>query len=367
MYASWEIYRSAALYMLLGFFIAGVLRVLIPTEKIGALLGCGRFRPVLLAALIGVPLPLCSCGVIPAAAGLRKQGAGKGATLSFLISTPESGVDSISISYALLDPLMTIARPVAGFLTAMVAGVAESFFGRNTPTQTPLMSDGCNCSGNVCQTGLSLEKPTDLATSVHPFRRAFTRLGFGIRYAFDDLLGDVGKWFILGTLIAGGITLLIPDTLFAVVSENRLLAMLIAMAAGIPMYVCATASTPIAAALILKGLNPGAALVFLMLGPATNIASISMIYGLLGKKSLLIYLGSMIGCAFLFGFMVDGLYAMMGMAPTAVTGQAAEIIPEVIEMVAAVILGLLLAYALAKPSLAKLKKSPGANCPTCIR
>lgn len=184
-------------------------------------------------------------------------------------------------------------------------------------------------------------------------------------YAFGELLSDVGRWFVIGVLIAGGITFLIPESLLATVSQNRLAAMVLAMAAGIPMYVCATASTPIAAALILKGLNPGAALVFLLLGPATNIASISMVYGLLGKRSLLIYLSSMTVCALLLGFLADGLYKILGVVPTAVTGQASEIMPDALKIGASIVLGALLIYSIARPHLSKLTKPAPTGCATC--
>jgi len=364
--ASWDIFRSASVYMLFGFFIAGVLYVFVRAEKIGAILGKGRFRPVLLSALIGVPLPLCSCGVVPAAAGLRKQGASKGATLSFLISTPETGIDSIAVTYALLDPLMTILRPLAAFFSAMTAGIVESIFGRNDlPLAPTLRFSGCGCTDNNCETS-NHTWPQKLGQNRKSDHLRFTLKKFssGMSYAFGELLGDVGKWFVIGVLIAGGITFLIPESLLATVSQNRMAAMVLAMAAGIPMYVCATSSTPIAAALILKGLNPGAALVFLLLGPATNIASLSMIYGLLGKRSLFIYLGSMVGCALLFGFIVDGLYAMFDLSPIAVAGQASEIMPNVIEIGASVILGALLIYSIARPHLSGPKITEPADCAT---
>ncbi len=341
-FACWNTYRTSAIYMLFGFLIAGFMHIFIRPEKIGAFLNRGTFRPVFLSALIGVPIPLCSCGVVPAAAGLRKQGASKGATLSFLISTPESGIDSISVTYALLDPIMTVVRPLCAFLTAMVAGMMENMFG--TVTASPkeaLKSCGCHsgcCSNNTIST-LSANKPLG---------KTGTKLSSAMTYAFVDLLGDVGKWFIIGVLIAGLITLMIPDSFLPIVSQNRMLSIVLAMAAGIPTYVCATASTPIAAALILKGLNPGAALAFLLLGPATNMATISMVYGLLGKRSLFVYLGSMIGCTMLFGFLVDSLYTIMKIAPTATVGSASDIIPVSVEILASAVLGILLIYSISK-------------------
>lgn len=363
--ASWNVFQSASVYMLFGFFIAGVLYVFVRAEKIGAILGTGRFRPVFLSALIGVPLPLCSCGVLPAAAGLRKQGASKGATLSFLISTPESGIDSMLVTYALLDPLMTILRPLAAFFTAMTAGIMESAFGRKDPLPVPTLPVGCGCTNQNCKTAVHLSKTAPDHIDSSSFRSMIKKFSSGMSYAFGELLSDVGRWFVIGVLIAGGITFLIPESLLATVSQNRLAAMVLAMAAGIPMYVCATASTPIAAALILKGLNPGAALVFLLLGPATNIASISMVYGLLGKRSLLIYLSSMTVCALLLGFLADGLYKILGVVPTAVTGQASEIMPDALKIGASIVLGALLIYSIARPHLSKLTKPAPTGCATC--
>lgn len=362
--ACWDIYRASAIYMLFGFFIAGVLHVFIRADRIGTFLGQGKFRPIFLSALIGVPIPLCSCGVVPAAAGLRKQGASKGATVSFLISTPESGIDSISVTYALLDPIMTIMRPVSAFFTAMVAGIMENTFGKkeSVPSTIPTGSD---CAQGGCNTTTVLENISEGISPRNFFKTVPAKLSSGLSYAFVELLGDVGKWFIIGILIAGVITFIIPDVLLASIAENHFAAMVLAMVAGIPMYVCATASTPIAAALILKGLNPGAALVFLLLGPATNIATMSMVYGLLGKRSLFIYLGSMIGGAMLMGFAVDALYNMLHIAPAAIAGKAAEILPASLEITASIVLGLLLLYSIAKPLLARKNKSSCTHCETC--
>jgi uncharacterized protein len=362
--ACWDLYRASAIYMLFGFFIAGILHVFIRADRIGAILGQGRFRPVFLSALIGVPIPLCSCGVIPVAAGLRKQGASKGATVSFLISTPESGIDSIAVTYALLDPIMTIMRPISAFFSAMAAGIMENTFGNKEPIPVAIPT-GCGCTQRNCDTAAVLEESSDGIPSRNFFKTTLTKLSSGLSYAFVELLGDVGKWFIIGILIAGIISFVIPDVLLASISENRLDAMVLAMVAGIPMYVCATASTPIAAALILKGLDPGAALVFLLLGPATNIATMSMIYGLLGKRSLFIYLGSMVGCSLPMGFAVDALYAALHIAPAAVVGKAAEIMPAPFEITTSIVLGLLLLYSIATPLHTKKTKPAGTRCETC--
>jgi len=259
--------------------------------------------------------------VLPAAVSLRKQGASNGATTAFLISTPESGVDSISITYALLDPIMTVARPMVAFFTAAVAGITENLFGSNNQTTriTPDLScpvDGC-CDGQNC------------SPEEHRQHHSFwEKLSAGMRFAVGDLWEDLAGWFLIGLVLAGLITVLIPPDMFAKYLGAGLPAMLIMLAVGIPLYICATASTPIAAALILKGVSPGAALVFLLAGPATNMASLTVLTGTLGKRATAIYLASIAVCAVLFGLIVDQVYASLGISAQAVVGQASEIVPE---------------------------------------
>jgi uncharacterized membrane protein YraQ (UPF0718 family) len=258
---------------------------------------------------------------LPAAVSLRKQGASNGATTAFLISTPESGVDSISITYALLDPIMTVARPVVAFFTAATAGITENLFGSNNETTpiTPDLScpvDGC-CDGHNCT--------PEAHRRHHTFRE---KLSAGMRFAIGDLWEDLAVWFLIGLVLAGLITVLIPPDMFSRYLGAGLPAMLIMLAVGIPLYICATASTPIAAALILKGVSPGAALVFLLAGPATNMASLTVLTGVLGKRATAIYLASIAICAVLFGLIVDQVYASLGISAQAMVGQASEIVPE---------------------------------------
>lgn len=340
--ASWHVFHESAIYMLFGFFVSGIAYVLIKPGKIRQYLGRGKIRPVLLSALVGIPIPLCSCGVVPAALSLKKQGANNGATLSFLISTPESGFDSIPITYALMDPIITVMRPVAAFITAIIAGLTENIFGslKNIPDKSYqnqfVTTNSCGCNGaEICQ-----NNPTKM-----PF---YKKILSGLKYAYVDLLGDIGKWFILGIFLAGLISYLIPDALFESYLSNNFIAMLVMLMAGMPMYVCATSSTPIAAALVLKGLNPGAALVFLLSGPATNIASLSMVSGIFGKRSLFIYLGSIISCSLTIGFITDMIYFGIGIKAGAMTGQVVEIFPKAVEFGSAVILAGLLALAIIK-------------------
>jgi uncharacterized membrane protein YraQ (UPF0718 family) len=252
---------------------------------------------------------------------LRKQGASNGATTAFMISTPESGVDSISITYALLDPIMTVARPVSAFLTAFAAGLTENLFG---PRKRPLaLQPDLGCPVDNCCDG------TDCPPEVHRSHHSFiAKIFAGMAYAFGELWDDIAGWFLFGLLLAGGITLLIPEQLLTRYLGSGLPAMLLMLAVGIPLYICATASTPIAAALILKGVSPGAALVFLLAGPATNLASLTVLIGVLGKRATAIYLASISVMAVLAGLAVDQIYAGFGISAQAVVGQAAEVLPE---------------------------------------
>lgn len=339
LYASWDILLKSSIYMLFGFFVAGILYVFIKPEKISRYLGKGKIRSVFLSALAGIPLPLCSCGVVPAAAGLRKQGANKGATLAFLISTPETGADSIPITYALMDPLMAVVRPLAAFVTSVVAGIVENFLGKTEAEDTTSfrgehrgVEGGCGSDkGSLNVSGKALTMRDKMVA--------------GLKYAYVDLLADIGPWFIIGILLAGLISYLIPDNFAESYLGSRFSSMLVMLVVGVPMYICATSSTPIAAALILKGLSPGAALVFLLSGPATNIASLSMVSRFLGKRSLVIYLGSIAVFALFFGLFTDFLYMKLGLSAKAIVGRSAEIFPPAVEFFAAGFLIILIANA----------------------
>lgn len=265
---------------------------------------------------------------------LRKQGANKGAVTSFLISTPESGVDSIAITYALLDPILTVMRPVAAFFTAAFAGVAENLTA--SKKETSEMKPDLSCPVDGCCDGV------DCPPEVHRRHHSFSeKLMSGLRYAFTDFWNDLAGYFFLGVLLAGIITALIPDSFFSAHLGAGLPAMLIMLAAGVPLYVCATASTPIAAALILKGVSPGAALVFLLVGPATNMATLTVLLGTLGKQSTAVYLGAIALCAVLFGLAVDAIYSFFDISAQAVIGHAAETLPYWLALAGTITLALL--------------------------
>lgn len=327
---SWRLLQEASIYVLFGILIAGLLRIFLSPESVARHLGQGRFTSVFKSALLGIPIPLCSCGVLPAATSLKRQGANNGATIAFLISTPESGVDSIALTYALLDPTMTIARPVAAFASAAAAGVTENLIGQEKMTRSiPDMS----CPVDSCCDGM------DCLPEEHSNHHTFPeKLWAGFKYALVELWGDMAVWFLVGLALAGVITTLVPTEIMTRYLGGGLPAMLIMLAAGIPLYICATASTPIAAALILNGVSPGAALVFLLAGPATNITSLTVLFGILGKRATAIYLTSIAFSAVIFGLALDQIYSFLGISAQAVAGQAADWVPHWAQIIGALIL-----------------------------
>ena len=290
--------------------------------------------------------------MLPAAAALQKQGANKGATTAFLISTPESGVDSIVVTYALLDPIMTVVRPIAAFITAISAGFLENIL--HWPKDDRIIEVDRSCPVDRCCDGIDC--PEEEHRNHHP---PLEKLSAGLRFAANDVWGDIAGWFFLGLLLAGLITVVIPDDLMAVWLGGGMGSMLLMLVIGIPLYICATASTPIAAALILKGVSPGAALVFLLVGPATNITSLSVLFGILGRWGTVRYLLVLSICAIFFGLVVDQLYQILHISPKAVIGEAAELIPEWLKYAGAAIL---LALSI-KPLAAGLrrKSTPASN------
>ena len=323
--------QQASLYIIFGLLVGGLLKVYLSPAYVAAHLGSGRFSSVFKAALLGIPIPLCSCGVLPAAATLKKQGANNGATTAFLVSTPESGVDSISITWALLDPIMTVARPVAAFLSAFVAGISENLL--NPPKPAAKMQADLSCQIDNCCDGIDC--PPEEHNNHHGF---FDKFRVGLKYAATDLWADLVGWFFIGILVAGVITALVPDDMISRYLGGGLSSMLLMLVVGIPLYICATASTPIAAAFILKGVSPGAALVFLLVGPATNITSLSVLIGLLGKRATVLYLLSISVVAVLCGLLVDLVYVSLGISAVAVVGQAAEIMPAWLMLAATLLL-----------------------------
>ncbi|AKB49676.1 Transporter [Methanosarcina barkeri str. Wiesmoor] len=441
---SWNIFVETAPYLIFGLGIAGLLNILVSDQKIVDYLGAsaGKIRSVINAALAGLPLPLCSCGVVPAAMSIRKRGANRGATLSFLISTPETGVDSIAVTYALLDPLMAVFRPLAAFVTAILTGLADNFLigepqeKKNIKKQespenkagvlavstfigAPLQektcsSSSCSChkpedfgnekTGSVSTMTENMEvrssgaKPLEINNKSENVRKlSLVNPGFqkegsscsceecgcaenetekdwknkefgkyeenqefgknrkskesvkarlikGIKYAYIELPAEISKWMLIGIFFAGIISYAVPESFIQNYLGGGFGSMLVMLLVGIPLYICATASTPLAASLVAKGMSPGTAFVFLLAGPATNVATITMVARFLGKRSAALYLGMISLCALGAGFLLDWFYLKLGVNAVATVGTAKELLPEDLKLVFAFFLLPLMLY-----------------------
>jgi uncharacterized protein len=323
----WNTAADMSVYLLFGFFVAGVLSVFVSQQLVERHLGSRGFWSVLKASAFGVPLPLCSCGVIPVSMSLRKHGASKGSTISFLLSTPQTGVDSILVTYSLLGPVFAIVRPLIALATGIIGGVLVDIFGQDSQQVQQEPPDKCN--GQCCHA-----KNSTLSN----------RFINGMKFAFITLPRDIGGAMLAGLIIAAIIAAFVPNDFFAEKLGTGIFAMLIMMLIGIPTYVCATASVPIAAALMMKGITPGAALVFLMTGPATNAASFMTILKVLGNRTAIIYLLTVAGCALASGIMLDHFYFSEDMRQMA--HQHGWMLPPVVGHIAAVVLLAIIGYAL---------------------
>lgn len=283
-------------YILLGFFIAGLLHVFVKPATMSRHLSGPGFKPVIKAALFGIPLPLCSCGVLPTAVSLRRQGASNAATTSFLIATPQTGADSIAATYSLLGLPFAVLRPAAALVGAVAGGFAVDRYAPEARIEEASSASSCGC-GDGCCSGHELEDERP--------QGFWRKLVGAVRYGFVDMVASVGKWLVIGLVVAALITVFVPDSLFTGLSEYPILAMLAVVVVAIPMYICATGSIPIALSLMLKGLSPGAAFVMLMAGPAANFASILILRRTQGVRATAVYVGSVVLTAIAFGLMID--------------------------------------------------------------
>lgn len=317
------IYLDAAFWLVIGLLFAGLLKAWMPADLLQRQLGQGRLAPTLKAALIGAPLPLCSCGVLPAALGLRRAGASNSATVSFMIATPETGPDSIALSYALLGPIMAVARPLAALFSAITTGLLTSLIPKTPPLPSTLPV--AVATGNCCSNSDCCSKPTNqqqpLLSSLH--------------YAFVDMLDDILLWLAAGLILAALVMTFIPPTALAEVGSGAL-TMLLMLVVGIPMYICATASTPLAAAMLAAGLSPGAVLVFLLAGPATNLATMGVIGKEMGRQVLLAYLLGIAASSLLMGVALDVLLEDMGWVVDATVAGEQEWLPDWLKYLAGV-------------------------------
>jgi len=291
---------ASAPWLVLGLVAAGLIRAWLPMDLVGRSLGGSGVGAVMRAALIGAPLPLCSCGTLPAAISLRRSGASNAATTSFLIATPETGVDSVALTWVLLGPFYALLRPIAAILSAVGAGVLVGRIERLVarPDADHLRVVGVADSG--CSGGCCGEAPTP----VHQQQGLIGRAWDGLVYAFTDLFDDLAPWLAIGLLAAGAVVTLVPPNLLASWGSGPI-AMLLIMLISVPMYVCATASTPLAHAMLYAGVSPGTVLVFLLAGPASNLAGIALVKKEMGKAVLAAYLLGVGGVSILLGLMLD--------------------------------------------------------------
>ena len=385
-YEIWVLVCEMAPYLLLGFLLAGLMHEFVPKSLSRRYLSGRSMKSVLWAALFGVPLPLCSCGVIPTAMGLRREGAGKGATIAFLIATPQTGVDSIVATYSLMGLPFALIRPLVAMVTAVMGGwlvnaTDNEILAVRSPQKHEEEHHGCCCgehheeehSHDCCCGKHHEEEHHDCCCGKHHEekhshgcccgehkRNIWHRLWDAMTYAFVEMMGDIGKWLLVGLAVAGIITALVPDTWFAVFQGNSLLSILFVLLLSIPMYLCATGSIPIAVALMLKGLTPGAALVLLMAGPASNAASVVVIRKELGWRTLLVYLSSLVLGAVVFGLAIDLLLPEAWFTQALhLTDHGCEEGPGLFSIVSTLVLALLLLNAF---SPVKVWKGKGCSC-----
>ena len=352
--ALWQLSLAMSPYILFGLFFAGILHEIVPSSIVTKHLGKDNISSVVKSTIFGIPLPVCSCGVIPLATSIKKSGASKGATLSFLISTPITGVDSIMATYGVFGWIFTLYRAFTSMIIAMIAGILTNIFDKEEvetkkPTfsaMTPKTSTSFTINmpkkeKESCGTGSgSCCSSSDVKQKTFSFVRA-------MKYAFVTLLGDIAKPLFWGLLLGALITVAIPDNLAELLKDNSWLSYLMVIAIAIPMYVCATASLPIAAGLMLSGVSAGAAFVFLSAGPATNTVTIGVVKKMLGSKSLAIYLGSIIVGSIFFGLGLDYIFDISAIDPTSLIHMDEK--GGIVSTISSVVLWSLVLWFIAKP------------------
>lgn len=334
----WAVLLEAAPWLLFGLVVAGLIKVWMPANLLSRWLGGRGIGPVARAALVGTPLPLCSCSVIPAAVTLRRSGASKGATVSFLIATPENGADSIALSYALLGPFMTVVRPVAAIISAIGAGLLTAgIAGEEDTANDAAMHNApdpnrscCNDDGCGNQTAATTSRPSGL----------IGRLKLAVRYALIELFDDIAMWLGIGLVLAALMNALIPPSAMAEWGSG-LPAMLAMLVIGVPMYICATASTPVAAAMLIAGISPGTVLVFLLAGPATNLGTVAIVRRELGARAAVSYLVGIAIGALALGVVTDFVISAANINVIAQAAEHNQLIPQWVSYLSVAILACL--------------------------
>jgi len=326
----WELALDAAPWLLLGLLLAGAIKVCFPPTLLNRWLGGQGFWPVFKAALLGTPLPLCSCSVLPAAMTLHRSGASKGATVSFLIATPENGVDSIMLSYVLLGPFMTVVRPVAAIISAVLAGLLTNAIAPGQPP-SPTMPE---VSTAACCGSASCHAPPSQSLHDARLRR---KIRDAVSYALMDMVDDLAGWLAVSLLLAALIATFVPPE-FMIRWGSGLPAMLAMLAVSAPMYICATASTPVAATLLLAGISPGTVLVFLLAGPATNAGTMGIVRKEMGWRVLGAYLVGICGGAVGLGLLTDIVVTHAHLSVVAQAERASELVPHWLAVISVVVL-----------------------------
>lgn len=334
LHACWSVLGQMSPYLILGFIISGILSVMISPKWVEKHLGGGRYSSIIKATLLGVPLPLCSCGVIPVAASLRKHGANKGATTSFLISTPQTGVDSILATYGLLGPFFAWFRPLAAFITGIIGGLIVSSVDED-------------------------KLPGNATVEEHPEEKLsfMQRVRAALSYGLITLPGEIARALVVGIIIAGLISTFISSDFVSQYIGNYYLTMLLMLALGIPIYVCSTSSIPIALGFMHMGVSPGAAFVFLISGPATNAAAISVVFKVLGKIAAVIYIATVMIGSIAGGLIFDYLNQNFATGILATNQPACHVELSLLETVSAILMIGILLY-----SWYKSRQSPTCSC-----
>lgn len=305
----WLVFLDTAFWLLIGLLAAGFIKLFISEETMQRWVGGRGIGSILRAALFGAPLPLCSCGVLPAAIGLHRSGASKEATVSFLISTPETSIDSVAVTYALMGPVMAIVRPISALVNAVGTGLLTTLVAENSHPHEMKETKVASCCSSkqvkkvessvssCCAGGSSDQKENKSHDKPNKFFQVLS-------YAGAELLDDISTWLIIGIVLAGAMLTFIPPDWFAQWGSG-LAAMLVMLVVGVPMYICAVASTPVAAGLLVAGVSPGAVLVFLLVGPATNIASFALLKNELGFKVTAMYLTGLSALSLMMGLLLE--------------------------------------------------------------
>jgi len=316
------LFTESAPYLLVGLLLAGIIQFIIPARWIDTTLG--EHSSVVTAALIGTPLPLCSCSVIPAAMGIRRAGASKASTASFMVATPETGVDSIGVTLALMGPAMAVFRPIAAIFSAIMAGKMVRWWDVETPPRQETTQKSC-CSATKS-----------------PQKQSYWNMVKAIfQYGYGKLLADFMTWLLIGISFAALIQTYVPQTFLAAYG-NGIPAMILVVLISTPMYICATASTPVAAGLMLSGISPGAALVFMLTGPATNIATLMVVKNELGIRSLYAYLTGVVMSALIMGITLDGLLVYFDITINVSQGQHGDMTSLIFSAAGIVLAGLII-------------------------